>query len=152
MRTRISTFSRTLAAAACLLAAACTDTTGTGQPAQQGKYQVLVYDETSQQVYAQVFADGSVQGGITLPSGGQRHLVLKLLTDTNVPAGVGPGDEVRVNVTNTVVASFHLDSQQANLLHGTLTGGQQGATTLTVQYIQGGFTVYQSSSVGVTVT
>ncbi|HSU13228.1 hypothetical protein [Longimicrobium sp.] len=150
--TRISRIFRTLAAAACLLAAACSDTSGTGQPAQQGKYQVLIYDEATQQVYAQVFADGTVQGGIAVPTGGQRHLILRLLTDTNVPAGIGPGDEVRVNVTNTVVAGFHLDSQQANVLHGTLTGGSQGATTLRVQYIQGGFTVYQSPSVGVTVS
>jgi hypothetical protein len=153
MRTRISRFTRTLAAAAaCLAAAGCSDVAGGGGTHQRGQYQVLISDEATGVVYAQVFADGSVQGAIPVPAGGQRHLVLRLLTATNTAVGVGPGDEVRVNVTNTVVASFHLDGQQANVLRGTLTGGQAGSTTLRVQYIQAGFTEYESPAVGVTVT
>lgn len=153
MKIRSSALARTLAAAAvCILAAGCSDLTTGGTTHQRGQYQVLISDEATGLVYAQVFADGSVQGGISLAAGAQRHLVLRLLTATNTAVGLGPGDEVRVNLTNSVVAAFHLDSQQANVLHGTLTGGQAGSTTLRLQYIQAGFTEYESSAVSVTVT
>ena len=153
MRTRSSIFTRAVAAAAlCIVAAGCSDVAGGGTTHQRGQYQVLISDEATGLVYAQVFADGSVQGGISLAAGAQRHLVLRLLTATNTAVGLGPGDEVRVNVTNSVVAGFHLDSQQANVLHGTLTGGQAGSTTLRLQYIQAGFTEYESPAVTVTVT
>jgi hypothetical protein len=150
--TRLPALARTLAAAAaCVLVAACSDLP-TGKPAQQAKYQVLIVDETTAQVYAQVFADGSVQGGIALPTGAQRHLVLRLLTDTNGDVGIGPGDEIRISTLNTVVAGFHADSQSGNIVHGTLTGVSQGATTLRIQYIQGGFTAYDSPGIPVTVS
>jgi hypothetical protein len=151
MKIRIPILTRSLAAAACVLAAACSDVTG-GSTHQRANYQVLILDETTGLVYAQVFADGSVQGGISLPAGGQRHLVVRLLTDTNTDVGIGVGDQVRVNLTNTVVASFGVDTQQGSVIHGTLTGGSQGATTLRVQYIQAGFTEYESPAVNVTVS
>ncbi|HEX6749474.1 MAG TPA: hypothetical protein VF092_19415 [Longimicrobium sp.] len=152
-RTRISIFTRTLAAVAlCVVAAAGCEDLGTGEPHQRGQYQVLITDEATGLAYAQVFADGSVQGGITLAAGTQKHLVLRLLTSTNTAVGIGPGDEIRINLTNTVVASFHVDSQQGGVIHGTLTGGSAGATTLRLQYIQAGFTEYESPAVNVTVT
>lgn len=152
MKIRISTLVRAVAVAAVSLAAACSDIAGGGTAHQPGHYAVLITDESTGEAYARVFADGTVQGGISLAAGAQRHLVFRLLTDTNDPAGVGFGDEIRINVTNTVVGAFHVDSQNANVVHGTLTGGQQGQTTLRLQYIQAGFTEYTSPAVTVNVT
>ena len=153
MKIRISTLARAVAVAAVSLAAACSDATGGGGTTHQpGRYAVLITDESTGQAYAQVFADGTVQGSITVAAGAQRHLVFQLLTDTNDPAGVGFGDEIRINVTNTVVGAFQVDSHNANVVHGTLTGGQQGQTTLRLQYIQAGFTEYTSPAVTINVT
>jgi hypothetical protein len=152
MKIRISTLARAVAVAAVSLAAACSDATGGGTTHQPGRYAVLITDETTGQAYAQVFADGTVQGSITVAAGAQRHLVFTLLTDTNDPAPVGFGDEIRINVTNTVVGGFQVGSHNANVVHGTLTGGQQGQTTLRVQYIQAGFTEYTSPAVTINVT
>ena len=152
MKIRISTVVRAVAVAAVSLAAACSDVTGGGHSHQPGRYAVLITDETTGQAYAQVYADGTVQGGISLAAGAQRHLVFRLLTDTNDPAPVGFGDEIRINVTNTVVGGFQVDSHNANVVHGTLTGGQQGQTTLRLQYIQAGLTEYTSPAVTITVT
>jgi hypothetical protein len=94
----------------------------------------------------------AVSGSLTVADGAQRALVITLLDRTGGAGVTGPGDQIRVVVTNTVVASFTPTQRTGAILRGTLNGNDPGATTLRIQYLQAGRVVYETPSIGVGVT
>lgn len=133
-----------------MAAAACEDVSGVTTPVNQ-QYNVQVSDAATGQVLAVAQANGGVSGGLTVAPGAHRAVTVRLLNTTGGQVVTGPGDEIRVNLTNTVVASFQTTSSTGGVVQGTLNGGQSGSTTLRVQYLQAGFTVFESPSIAVTV-
>jgi hypothetical protein len=94
----------------------------------------------------------AVSGTLTVASGAQRTIAISILDRTGDPITLGANDQIRVTVTNTVVATFTPTSTGASAVVGTLRGGQPGGTSLTVQLLRAGTSEYDSPNIPVTVS
>jgi hypothetical protein len=91
----------------------------------------------------------SITGSLSVPVNGTRQLDIRLEDRGGQTVS---GGEVRVSVTNTVVAGFVVGSQTGGTARGTLQGKSPGNTTLRVQRLEGGVTSYESPSISVIVS
>ena len=130
---------------AAVLAAGCGDIGLTSNPT----HQVLITGDGN--TLASVTPAGEVLGTLTVGAGAQRTITISVLDRAGFPVTLGANDQIRVTVTNTVVATFTATGSGANAVIGTLRGGQSGGTSLTVQVLRAGTSEYDSPSVPITV-
>ena len=139
------------ALAAALLATACRDTTG-GDPVAGTDYQVLITSPGVAGALVTVDAVGNVTGAVAVPPGGQTAVNILLRGRDGGAVTTGPGDEIRVVVSNAVVASFQAGAQTGASRAGTfVAGGTGGNTTFRVQYLEGGLIAFESPPIGLNV-
>lgn len=141
----MKTTRRILAAAAIAslgLAAGCEDLIVGGTDDVTG----LTIEDASGATLATVSGSG-VSGTVTVPRGGSRALVITL----RGPSGVvtpSLSETVRVTVTNPGVATW----QDGGSGTGTLRGEAAGSTTMRVDLLRSGSSVFASPSIPVVVT
>lgn len=135
-----------LVLAVAMFAAGCEDLTGRVGGAD---YQVVVTGGGL--VLATAPVTGVVSGSIPVGVNAQRTIIVTVLDRGNAPVTLGANDQIRVVMTNTVVASFQAGAQANGAVAGTLRGGQQGSTSMRVQLLRGGSSEYDSPSIPVTV-
>lgn len=130
--------------AALMLAAGCSEL---GEAlGRDEEYQVEV-GTVSLITLARVGLDGAVTGSVDVPLGQARQVSVSVLDR----GGVLVRDEVRVAVTNTVVASFQQTGQSTGTVGGTLSGNSRGSTSLRVRVLRSGTLLYESPSIPVNV-
>lgn len=137
--------------AAALLATACDDPIGGGDLVGTD-YQVLITTPGVAGALVTVDAIGNVTGAVAVPPGGQTPVSIQLRGRDGGAVTTGPGDQLRVVVTNTVVASFQAGAQTGGTRAGTfVAGGASGNTTFRVQYLQAGLIAFESPLIGLNV-
>ena len=146
---RLRNLTRLLPLAAALSLASCVDDP-TGGGVVDEDYQVLVQVQGGGTVAVNPF--GTVTGSVNLAEGVTRNATIRLLDEQGNAVVTGPGDQLRVVVTNTVVASFTAAGQQGSTLTGSFRGNDSGGTSFRVQYLQAGVAAYQTPLIDIDVT
>lgn len=137
--------------AAALLATACDDPVGDGLVVGTD-YQVLITTPGVAGALVTVDPVGNVTGAVAVDAGGQRAVTIQLRGRDGGAVTTGPGDQLRVVVTNTTVASFQAGAQTGATRAGTFVAvAPSGNTTFRVQYLQAGLIAFESPLIGLNV-
>jgi hypothetical protein len=142
-RTRFRAFAALLAAV--LLTAGCEDIGFSSNPSHQ------VVIASAGTVVVTVSPAGAVNGTLTVASGAQRTIAISLLDRAGAPITLGAGDQIRVTVVSTPIATFTASGSGGNTVTGTLRGVSAGNTSLSVQLLRGGTAEYNSPNVPIIV-